>query len=213
MIESAKIIEYRLKSADAAAARGAARGYRFEDGPVSYLDLCSICGLGAGQAWQAVMGAVVGSRVQRDEYYTGKDGKQHPVGAWTDGANNTIEFYNAAFDVSFMVQHPLHEFGHLFAWHANGQQPYRDIQGVTVNIGRDYVFGGQGRTSLGYQTGRNNGNWPWQQHSGDCCGEDFADMFLNWNLQSFAPNDYGQVRYDWMNANMPRWIALTVNGN
>ena len=171
-----------------------------------YGEACLLCGFNArGQAWQAVYGSVTVTWVEQRRGY----------GAQTFGYRNTIEFYNDAFTVrtlGFHVQHPLHEFGHLFAWHADRQQPYRDLQNTQIIVGGEQIAGGNIRTAHGYQPGYRRGmSLPWQQHAGACCGEDFADMFLNWALNSFANNPAGAARYDWMNANMPRWIALAVS--
>jgi hypothetical protein len=172
-----------------------------------YGEECLLCGFKApGQAWQAVYEPVTITRIEQSRGY----------GAQTFGHRNTIEFYNEAFTVrnlGFHVQHPLHEFGHLFAWHAGRQQPYRDLQNTQIIVDDVQIAGGNMRTAHGYQPGYRRGtSLPWQQHAGACCGEDFADMFLNWGLNSFANNPAGAARYDWMNANMPRWIALAVHG-
>jgi hypothetical protein len=209
MIDSAKIIEYRLKSADAVAARSEARGYRFEDGPVSYLDFCLICGLDAGRAWQAVYGNPLLARAGPGtgaETFGNRNGKV-----------NTIEFYDGAFSKGLsLLNNAIHEFGHLFAHHVGYvggvQRPYNDLINTTIrDTNGAQIAGGRTRTSDGY---RSTG-LPWQQHARVAGGEDFADMFLNWSLDSFAQDEAGagSARYGWINSNMPSWIALAVSGN
>ncbi len=50
---------------------------------------------------------------------------------------------------------------------------------------------------------------------GSCPGpsacEDFADMFMNWAQNSFADNDAGRARYDWMDARMGSWVYSSIN--
>jgi hypothetical protein len=51
----------------------------------------------------------------------------------------------------------------------------------------------------------------------DSRGEEFADMFLGWNYNRWAPitdltyYDVGQARSDFMDHHMARWIALVIN--
>jgi hypothetical protein len=57
---------------------------------------------------------------------------------------------------------------------------------------------------------------PWQYHpmtvndegeiDGDNPWEDFADMFVNWVFNTFASNDAGSARYDWMQEHANTWI-------
>ena len=99
-----------------------------------------------------------------------------------------------------------------------GLTPYRElrdteiaaeIDGETVHVSGRPEQGGYERTDLGYATLGS----PWQQHSirwdanGNTPNEDFADMFLGWAFDGFSGDAAGAARYDWMDANMPEWIA------
>lgn len=173
------------------------------------MDFCSICGLDAGQVWQAVYGSPLLARAGLGtgaETFGNRNGKV-----------NTIEFYDGAFSKGLsLLDNAIHEFGHLFAHHVgyvgDVQRPYSDLINtiITDNTGAQ-IAGGQVRTDDGYRSA----GLPSQQHRGVAGGEDFADMFLNWSLNSFAQDERGAgvARYGWMNSNMPGWIALAVNGN
>ena len=56
----------------------------------------------------------------------------------------------------------------------------------------------------------------WQQSDESTTGEEFADMFLGWNYNQWAPieDEYyniGQARSDFMERNMAPWIALVID--
>ena len=84
-----------------------------------------------------------------------------------------------------------------------------EIDGELVHVSGLPDRGGYERTDLGYATLGS----PWQQHSirwdanGNTPNEDFADMFLGWAFDGFSDDAAGAARYDWMDANMPEWIA------
>jgi hypothetical protein len=215
-LQAAGLIERRLRSVDVSAAYAKATMLGESISDFSSLHQFS----GPGQAWQAVFGSVTVDRIDPQD--------NNPAwGAETFGDRNTIEFYEAGFTVrelGFHIQHPLHEFGHLFAYHAATQQPYRDLNNAQItaagfNIAGGGFGGGYVRTALGYRSGT-VGNLPWQQSGRATPNEDFADMFLNWTLGSFVNSTLrprgtaaGRARYRWMNANMPGWIALAVDGS
>jgi len=120
-----------------------------------------------------------------------------------------------------------HELGHAFAQRAGGR-PYSDLMAAQIGVNGEIIAGGgwlekpgYQRTDAGYYLSRNTSNprWPWQQNHctkpGDGVlpqNEDFADMFLNWSHNHFTGDSYGAARYQWMNANMPNWMALAVAG-
>jgi RHS repeat-associated protein len=206
VLDAAKIIESRLKQVDLQSANK--KSALYGDPPSDFCYLCTYKQI--GMAWRVVFGFVKLVRVSKDTGY----------GAETF-APDKIEFYDDAFtgSLGFSVHLPIHEFGHLFGYRAQNAKgvrvPYQDMQDANVTVGDIAIFGGTLRTDYGYQVIKDEyGNivqqFPWQQHSGSCCGEDFADMFLNWTLNSFANDQYGAARYNWMNSNMPRWIGLTV---
>lgn len=56
----------------------------------------------------------------------------------------------------------------------------------------------------------------WQQSPEATAAEEFADMFLGWNYNRWAPStdrDYlvGQARANFMDSHMASWIALVIN--
>jgi hypothetical protein len=135
-------------------------------------------------------------------------------GAETFG-NNTIEFYPIAFG-NFTYHHPAHEFFHAFNLKA-GNAPTTNLVNSTIAVNGQVIAGGDIRTDYGYQPGPGNSQFPYQQHgtamkkAGDpCCGEDFADMAMNWIERTFASDAYGDARYAWIDTNMAHWIALAV---
>lgn len=70
------------------------------------------------------------------------------------------------------------------------------------------------RTSFGYQDGINHRDGgPYQQNDTAAVSEDFADMFMNWTFNSFAGNDAGAARYNFMNSHMSAWTSLAVTNN
>ena len=149
--------------------------------------------------------------------------------AWTRVAERGEIWVDAVGDPAYLrggSQNTAHELGHAFA-QLTGEQPYNDLNAAQISYtnerGQIIPVAGGGwpnrryqHTALGYASSRG----PWQQHPATMGGgipshEDFADMFLGWSYNHFA-NDFagaGTARNNWMNANMPRWIALAVAGD
>ena len=139
----------------------------------------------------------------------------HGVGCWAFTASPRIIIYTNAPQGGYTFQNAAHELGHLFAQRAGGR-PYSDLMVAQIGVNGEIVAGGgwpdesgYQRTNLGYATEKG----PWQQNWWtETPNEDFADMFLGWAYNHFARDAYGAVRYQWMNTNMPQWIALAVTG-
>jgi hypothetical protein len=58
----------------------------------------------------------------------------------------------------------------------------------------------------------------WQQSDRETRGEIFADMFLGWTYDRWEEEDGrltdpAALKADFMNQNMPSWIALVINRN
>jgi hypothetical protein len=196
------------------AARDAALSDRMGEGAFSF-GLSFLSGLSDGDSFQAVFGSVNMIRIQRDAGFPAET-----FGATRNPSRNDIEFYNSAFTRrgGFSEHLVLHELGHLFAGHANRQQPYGDLANGQIVTDGDQIAGGGIRTAQGYLPGQINRR-PWQQNfrttgtDFQISGEDFADMYLNWNLKSFASNPAGEARRRWMDSRMRGWTVLAVNGN
>jgi RHS repeat-associated protein len=204
VINSTKIIEYRLKSADAAAARREARGYRFEDGPVSYLDFCSICGLGTpGKAFQAVYGDVLFRHIEGN-----------PIAGWAETHLDWVGFgcnmgqicyddsmFTEANNMAQVSHNAAHELGHGID--QRGDRVARaNLEAVWNNL------------RLTRDDGGFAGPWPdWQQSTEQGAGEVFADMFLGWTYNRWERSETGTRRSQYMNANIPSIIALAVTNN
>ena len=71
----------------------------------------------------------------------------------------------------------------------------------------------------GTESGYGSDTYPCQYHyykpngglmdqESESAGEEFADIFLNWSLGGFVNNTRGNLLKNWMNTNMPNWIAL-----
>ncbi|MBI1800890.1 MAG: RHS repeat-associated core domain-containing protein [Chloroflexi bacterium] len=204
IMEAAMIVERNLRRADRANARAAA--HQGEDAA------CTLCGLKPGEAWRATFGQVKVIRVNRFDFEDTQS-----VGAYASSAH-TIEFYNGAFQsaatgkaIPFTVHHPLHEMGHLFDLNVAGGRPSGDLS-------RDIITNGLGVPVVSHGSRVDGGfaPYPFQQNTfQNTSGETFADMFLNWNLNSFTrdPQGAGAALYTWMNSNMPGWIPLAVRNN
>jgi RHS repeat-associated protein len=111
--------------------------------------------------------------------------------AWAQTQIPVIRFYNGAFDNAqldhFTWHFPAHELGHAFSQRA-GRVPYTDLQ--VAGLGALATAG------------------VWQQRREDTNNEFFADAFLGW-VGNHLANNWN----NWLDANMPRWIALAVTGN
>lgn len=121
-----------------------------------------------------------------------------------------------------------HELGHLFNNNLspNRTQPkYTHGQGL-IDLAQEGVWVGTNKISgavsssswLGdYKRGDFRGyqsnTFPYIQNDDLSASEDFADMFSNYVHNSFAVNDYGRARYDFMDSHMRGWIALAVSNN
>jgi hypothetical protein len=213
ILKGAELTEQALIQADLDYARARAAEYHHFGDTVQ--DWSSLYGLETGQAWQAIF-RQVSARLEPGR-----------APAITDFDSHSITFHTNNFDPDRGGMYTaVHEFGHLFANAVGKAQgipvPYRDLQHAKVmaTITEDgveqehFVFGGQTRTPLGYQQLKDVSGTTllpsrWEQHRA-CCGEDFADMFLNWTLGSFAEDAYGAARSDWISERIPGWIALTV---
>ncbi len=121
----------------------------------------------------------------------------------------------------------IHEFGHIFDHTITGQWGYgRNVLGSTTIYTESGIYvegipaggGAWTRTDDGYRCDTH----PCQQHplsdNGNSPGEDFADMFMNLVLDysgiysngGFAPDRFGQARYDWMHSYMTIWVPWIV---
>jgi RHS repeat-associated protein len=202
VISSAKLIEHRLKSADAAAARREARAYRFEDSPVSYLDFCSICGLSTpGRAFQAVYGDVIFRHIEGN-----------PIEGWAethlDWVGNGCSMGHICYDDSVFTEagnmaqvshNATHELGHGI--------DQRGGRAARANLAAVWDNENLRRANRGFA-----GDFPgWQQSTGGGEGEVFADMFLGWVYNTWGPGHSGANRSRYMEANMPSIIALAVS--
>jgi hypothetical protein len=116
-----------------------------------------------------------------------------------------------------------HELGHTFAIRLS-YQPYIDLGDaqITDELG-NWFFGthpgGQyERTIRGYKSDgppymyHGRAFWSdWNSNEGNLArNEDFADMWMNWNFNSFdySPevNGAGTSRYQWFQTNMAQWV-------
>lgn len=128
-----------------------------------------------------------------------RSSKTRDVGAETFSANNTIEFYDPAFDKTRDLSQKLnvvHEFGHAFngeAVAATDSNPYGDLTAaLSADLAGLPVRGGMP-------------DYPWQQSTSNEDGELFADYFMNWTYGSFLDNDAGIAQHTWMVQHMPGW--------
>jgi hypothetical protein len=120
-----------------------------------------------------------------------------------------------------------HELGHAFnyALSPNETEPkYSHGQGLIdlaqkgIRVNDILISGASSSTSwLGDYVrdfrGYESGTYPYIQNPEHSASEDFADMFSNYVYNSFATNDYGIARYDFMSNHMSGWIALAVSNN
>ncbi|HOC22326.1 MAG TPA: RHS repeat-associated core domain-containing protein [Anaerolineae bacterium] len=127
--------------------------------------------------------------------------------------------FDATHGLEWTSQNVAHELGHGFD-QRGGRQARADLNaaqigyvdpgsGQVVPVAGGGWGGGYVRTPFGYSSR----GMPWQQNTAATPGEDFADMFLGWSFNNFAPGQAGAARNSWMSANMPGWMALAVAGN
>ncbi len=129
--------------------------------------------------------------------------------------------YNLDGTVGYYFDRP--NFGYRWATHELGHYFEARINGILgTNYVRDDVLGKDTtitRRGLDNDT-RSYGfayfRYGWQQSPQSTTGEEFADMFLGWNYNQWAPStdrDYlvGQARSNFMDRHMAPWIALVIN--
>ena len=117
----------------------------------------------------------------------------------------------------------MHELFHSFNGNAipageTAGQPYLDLTANPIKVGDETISPANGlpRTHDGYRWGEGGAGDEtpyvnsWDNYG---VGEDFADMGANWAAKSFASDDYGAARYNWMDGRMQGWIALAVAHN
>jgi RHS repeat-associated protein len=168
-----------------------------------------------GAAWAAVHGSVTVKATGRRETYTNSQGNEVEYGAQTTGAHG-ITFHDYTTGVipngkyrqkdEDFVFNTIHEFGHLFAANtgtSNSDFALADIR----NAKGDKLDGGAGFIG--------GDDFPYRQHPGARGGEEFADMYLNWVLGTFAQDKAGagQARQTWMDNNATNWVTLAVASN
>jgi len=157
----------------------------------------------------------------------------NPITGWAethmDWASNYCGMGEICYDESIFTdsglakfqkwgaQNVAHELGHaldqLGGRRARANLNAAQIGYVNSNTGQVVQVAGGGWAGGYSRIGDGFRPWPWQQNTAATPGEEFADMFLGWSFNGFAPNQAGAARYSWMSANMPRWIALAVAGN
>jgi len=182
---------------------------------------------GRGKVFTAVFGGTLLSHSTTQEYHNGK-----AIGARTNNAHK-ITFYDAAFGtrpISFKYN-VAHEFGHSFNANASIAAPTEEFpnrrigqpavalrnEGVKLDEndpsslfagGSPYIRSPQ----LGYQL-ENGKTYPYQQNTTVSANEEIGDMFANWAFNSFASDDWGDARGNWMNNHMDGWVSLAVATN
>lgn len=198
VLDAAGTTESRLKARDRVNAR---MSVKFGD-YATVKEACSLCNYTKpGEAWQAVFGQIT---ARRDEGTGGAVTTDH-----------VITFFDDAFDkVRGAIFTAIHEFAHVLA-NSTGktdqgvQIPYKELHDSNVEVNGVHLFGGDSgrRSDAGHQRG--NPYFPYQQDH-NCCREDFADMFMNWTLNTFADDAYGRARYAWIDDRMDEWTTLAV---
>jgi len=130
-----------------------------------------------------------------------RSSKARDYGAHTFSHENTIEFYDLAFDTQAvsLELNVVHEFGHAF----NGEVVTRGDGNPYQALGTALAVGGQ-LAGLAVRGGMDD--YPWQQSREWTDGELFADYFLNWVYGSFLSNEAGIGQSNWMNQHMPGWL-------
>jgi hypothetical protein len=145
-----------------------------------------------------------------------------PNGKWGGWwSNGKLKFHG-----NFPVELVLHELAHVFDTLAS-DVPSSTLEGDTITTAdNQYVAGVRDesfeRSELGYQitwreqymTGYTVGGQdvytqlhPPSWESYDPAGEEFADMFMNFAMGTFANDPYGAARMDWMVTNMSDFIS------
>ena len=126
--------------------------------------------------------------------------------------------FDAAHGLEWASQNVTHELGHGLDQRSGrraraalgaAQIGYTDSRGRVVRVAGGGWPGGYRRRPDGFASP----GMPWQNNTAATPGEEFADMFVGWSFDNFAPGAAGAVRNSWMSANMPGWIAWAVAGN
>ncbi len=144
---------------------------------------------------------------------------------WAEVAGSTVTIYanaptNTDPNIHYTFYNACHELGHVFdnrtGRTARGQLASEGIS-YTDATGRSVPIAGGVQNYLRVNAGYASPGLPWQQNNvtewgGISAGEDFADMFLGWSYNHFAPDAAGAARYQWMSDHMSVWIALAVAG-
>jgi hypothetical protein len=141
-----------------------------------------------------------------------------PKGGYTHG-ERSIEFaslwpnftkYGSSWQNTRKINNIIHELGHAFNQRAR-QAPENLTAGyteyLTVN-GKSELFVMNSRPKGFYAAGP--GTMTWIQSPQVNGSEVFADMFIGWVYNKWAPDPYGDARSRFMNTGMPSWIATTV---
>jgi hypothetical protein len=133
---------------------------------------------------------------------------------WTSGQQ--IQFYGR-----LSPQNMIHEFGHRI--NNSNNQGFTDLLddpgNAVYDVNGNFVTGnrGNGYDRGGNQPAPNNGYrsdaWcPYQCHprnmdaQGNTANEEWGDMFLNFVLDTFAPNPAGDALYNWTITNLSTFI-------
>lgn len=129
--------------------------------------------------------------------------------------HEVIWFEWGKVDLHFAV----HELGHVFDQHVLQKQPSKELWKngvwtpsgiqVTGSVGNAYYNRCMGKRAPA--NGYNSDGLPDMVHyrkleNFNEAHEDFADIFMNWVFNSFAPNDAGLALYNWMEVNIPLWL-------
>ena len=139
---------------------------------------------------------------------------------------NNVKGVTAASDKAGSMW-TAHELGHAFnnALSPNQTEPdYKHGQGLIdlaqegVSVNGELISGAVDPNSwLGdYKVdfrGYQSKSTPYVQNQELTASEDFANMFSNYVHNSFAVDDFGQKRYDFMDNHMNNWLALAVSNN
>ena len=134
---------------------------------------------------------------------------------------NNVKGVTAASDKAGSMW-TAHELGHAFnnALSPNQTEPdYKHGQGLIdlaqegVSVNGELISGAVDPNSwLGdYKVdfrGYQSKSTPYVQNQELTASEDFANMFSNYVHNSFAVDDFGQKRYDFMDNHMNNWLAL-----
>ena len=133
-----------------------------------------------------------------------------PVGGYTN-SSRWIEFASLwssgyANYEERRINNVIHELGHAFSARL-GQAP-----ATLVHHSHPPIDGDPWRLEQkpkGFYKAE-DGNQTWMQSTVESGSEAFADMFLGWVFNKWAPNKYGVARADFMNEHMGSWISQAI---